>query len=109
MDGFSINYALVRVRLKRVSQGINEVTGNLENLTGYVENLDIFWDGDASEMFKKRVYSDIDQMKEVLERFTGLMKLCDEALLAYQDTEKVIQQLIGGYKYEKQKKGRNRN
>lgn len=107
MDGFSINYALVRMRLKEVSRGINEVAGNLGKLTGYVENLDIFWDGDASEAFKNRVFSDIIKMQEVLERFTGLMKLCDEALLAYQDTEKVIQQLIGGYKYERQKKRRN--
>lgn len=106
MEGFSINYALIRVRLKKVSEGINMTVNKLEELSEYIKNLDIFWDGDASEAYKIRVYCDIEALMETVREFAKLMELCDEALIMYQDNEKVIKQLIGGFMYDwKEKRG----
>lgn len=90
-----------------MSEEIQTVMKNIKTLSEYIDNLDIFWDGDASCAYKIKVYADIDAMTNILEEFTTLMKLCDTALCSYQETEKVVQQLIGGFKYESQKKGRN--
>lgn len=104
-----MNYALIRVRLRKLSEQIQITMSSIEKLSGYIENLDIFWDGDANCAYKIRVYADIEMMISVLSEFIDLLKLCDSALFSYQETEKVVQQLIGGFKYEGQKKGRNRN
>lgn len=102
MDGFSINYMIISKRLKEVGEHINLLTKELSKLAVYVENLDIFWDGDANNAYKIRVFRDINRLSESMAEVVELMELCDSALKSYQDTEKVISQMIGGFKIEKQ-------
>lgn len=103
MEGFSINYVIFQKRLHEVAAHLNSLGKEINSLTEYVENLDIFWDGDANNAYKIRVYSDIDKMNACIENTYELMKMCDEAVANYQETEKVVMQMIGGFRIEKQK------
>lgn len=107
MEGFSINYVLINMKLREIGDHINAFSEEIRKLTEYAENLDIFWDGDANDAYKIRLYGDIGWMMSTVSKVTELMEMCDKALTSYQETEKVIQQMIGGFGFEKQDKKGN--
>ena len=78
-------------------ENVNLLKDELKSLTDYVENLDIFWDGDANEAYKVRIYAQLYKMNETLNEFTEVCKETEGAIRAYQETEKVVGQLIAGF------------
>ena len=103
MEGFGINYVIFSKRLKEAGNRLFSLSQEISGLAEYVRNLDIFWNGDANNAYRIKVFGDIARMGECIEEVIELVTLCDEAVKAYQETEKVIAQMIGGFRIEKQK------
>lgn len=96
MEILSVDYVLLISMAKELNQKCTCVEKEIKRLADVTETLDIFWDGESNVEFIMNINEDIVYMEAVICNTRNMIKLLLESVEAYQDTEKVINQMIGG-------------
>lgn len=96
MEAFMVDYASLMTRLQELSEKCIRVEENVREITEVTENLDIFWDGDANGAFVMAINEDIAFIEAVIICLRTNIRLLNMAYKEYQETEKVINKIIGG-------------
>lgn len=98
MEVLSVDYTKLLARAKNLCDECIKIKENLDKLIDTTENLDIFWDGDASTVFIVDINEDIAVMETLLYKIETNIKIITETIKGYQETEKIVNQIIGGMK-----------
>lgn len=98
MEVLSVDYTKLLARAKNLCDECIKIKENLDKLIDTTENLDIFWDGDASTVFIVDINEDIAVMETLLYKIETNIKIISETIKGYQETEKIVNQIIGGMK-----------
>lgn len=96
MEVISVNYMLLKDQLRFLALRCMDIEQNMKDVAEATENMDIFWNGDANATFVMGINEDIASIEALILKIRGAVKLLNEALKEYQETEKVIEQIIGG-------------
>lgn len=65
-------------------------------ISDVMENIDIFWDGEANTEFKLSLNEDFVVMQALCLHIKLSAKLIKDAVMAYVETERLIETIIGG-------------
>ncbi len=68
----------------------------ITRLISVMDNIDIFWDGEANTEFKLALNEDFAVMEALCLHIRLSAKLIKDAVLAYVDVERLIESMIGG-------------
>ena len=88
---------------KAIHGGINDLLDKcrqaeviIYDLAEGVSDLDIFWSGEAGDVYITRVNSDLIMANALISKVIESVRLLNKALGEYQENEKVISRVIGG-------------
>lgn len=93
-----VEYSMLSVRLRELGRLISELETNIRNIVDLTDKVDIFWDGDSNAIFVAGLNENIACIETMIMKLRNTIKLVDDAIEDYQETEKVIENIIGGLK-----------
>lgn len=96
MELLSVNYKNLLGSSKELRKKCLLVEEDVSRVCDITQELDIFWDGDANAQFITAINENLIFMETVIINvrtvISDLIKIIEE----YQDTEKVVSQIVGG-------------
>lgn len=93
---FEADYVRIADSLRECSKKCSQMEAGIRSLTDAVQNLDIFWNGDANTMFITNLNEDIACIEVFLAKVRQFVRDGMDALEQYQENEKVIEQIVTG-------------
>lgn len=98
MEVINVDYVKLLLEAKSMGNKCSEIDKNIQTIVEVMEDIDIFWDGDSNEHYKLRFQEDIAFMETVILAIRCVIKQLIEIIQSYQETEKIVEQIIGGIK-----------
>ena len=96
MSDLKIEYSPLRERINKLSELYSKLCGEIEKTAGYVEKLDIFWDGDANYAYITRIQKDMLEAGVLLMTIGDTVRLAEKVFEKYDENERTVQLIIGG-------------
>lgn len=94
MEMISVDYRSFRDGTKRMAKLCTQLADEICAISRYVQELDIFWDGDVSDGYKLRISKDLVEMGEILHRISSLVKTMRPVLDVYMENEKEVKRRL---------------
>jgi len=91
-----VDYVGLLAKAKRLCSEYAKIKNNIDKLMEVTEDMDIFWDGDANTVFIVHMNEDIAIMETLLYKMETNIRIIMETIRGYQETEKIVNQIIGG-------------
>lgn len=98
MEAVGVNYEILLAKLKELRSQCVEIEKNVKLLIEYTQKIDIFWDGDANEVFVTGINEDIAIAETTVLGIRNRLNELTDIIISYQSTESVIRQIVGGIK-----------
>ncbi len=92
-----VDYVLLRDRIRYLSELSERLGDEVENIAGYTERLDIFWDGDANASYMLSVADDLAVCAAIMLRIRKVIRAADEAFSVYMANEDRVRTVIEEY------------
>ncbi len=93
-----VDYALFCNRTRQLSELFMKLGKEVEAITCYTAELDIFWDGGANKAYIGRVGQNLSAIGEITVKIRDTIRILGLVLDIYMENETRIQRLIGEYK-----------
>ncbi len=90
MDHLEVEYASLNAKIKELAAIYSGITAEVADLAGYVENLDIFWDGEANAAYINRISADLTEIGVMMLSVRNVVKTARLALDLYISNEKAV-------------------
>ena len=90
----NVDYRGLREKTKRMAQICTELSAQICRISEYVQNLDIFWDGDANDAYKLKISEDLVTMGTDARRACNTVKIMRSVLDIYMRNEKEVKRRL---------------
>lgn len=94
MEVLCVDYVQLMDRARNLYELLSITIDYMGELNDVVKDLDIFWEGEANDEFITAIGEDIAKASVLLDRLRQIIRLIVTAFDEYQETEKVISQMI---------------
>jgi len=94
MDLLDLNLTVFGEKVKELTGIYSKISICISNLDEYVENLDIFWDGDANSAYITRVSRDLTEAAAITIRLRSAIKCIKTAVELYAANEKEVNRIM---------------
>ena len=94
MEMISVDYRNLRDKTKQMAKLCTQLADEICALSRFVQDLDIFWDGDVSDGYKLGISKDLVKMGEILHGVSSLVKTMRPVLDIYMKNEKEVKRRL---------------
>ncbi len=94
MEMMSVEYGRLRDGIKQLAKLCTRLSDEICGISRYVQELDIFWDGDVSDGYKLAISRDLVVMGNILGGISSLVKTLRPVLDVYMENEKEVKRRL---------------
>ena len=94
MEMMNVDYRNLREGIKQLAKLCTRLSDEICGISRYVQELDIFWDGDVSDGYKLAISRDLVVMGNILGSISSLTKTLRPVLDVYMENEKEVKRRL---------------
>ena len=94
METICVEYRSLKDKIKQMAKLCTQLADEICALSRFVQELDIFWDGDVSDGYKLRISKDLVKMGEILHNISSLTKILRPVMDVYMENEKEVKRRL---------------
>ncbi|MBO4266367.1 MAG: hypothetical protein J5910_04180 [Lachnospiraceae bacterium] len=94
MEMISVDYRSLKDKTKHMAKLCTQLADEICAISRYVQELDIFWDGDVSDGYMIRISKDLVEMGKILHGISDLAKTMRPVLDVYMENEKEVKRRL---------------